>query len=406
MITKEFVLKNIELLYDFSSNEDIALTYNISVDENKHVAHNIIVSPDIYFNDSEFFNNNKLLFEQNFTTFVDDHCLNNESLIIRTSNPVETIENPIVEWKPRNDYGSIILLGAPGSGKGSISNLIKVDNRRYVQISTGDILRDHIDRNTEIGKIAAENEKTGKLLDDDIIFDLIKEEIETFAPNQRFIFDGVIRTEAQAKMFTEKLGDRFNKDNTYIIDLEVDEAELIERITNRAQIQNRVDDSDIRIIRNRFKIYNENAESILSVLKDFYGADRYSLIEGNGDLDEVFIDVYDEILANSNSEVYVYHDAEMHTKHTRLLNGKWIVDVNFDELIKHADVSKPVDVFKLGCSMQKRIIEESIKHRYNYMDVTTEEELLLLLSSNDLGVNVKLEDYYDADIFKTIFNPN
>mgnify|MGYP000400967465 CR=1 FL=1 len=77
----------------------------------------------------------------------------------------------------------LVLLGGPGSGKGTLSKTLN-NYHGFVQISTGDILRDHIKRQTEIGKKAAEYAKTGRLMDDETIFEILRNELKKYLVHQ------------------------------------------------------------------------------------------------------------------------------------------------------------------------------------------------------------------------------
>ncbi|MCX8125055.1 MAG: adenylate kinase [Spirochaetes bacterium] len=130
----------------------------------------------------------------------------------------------------------IILLGAPGAGKGTIAKML-VDAFGIVQISTGDILRQAVKEGSEVGKKAAEYMNTGRLVPDSIIMDIIEERISQPDCEKGFIFDGFPRTIPQAQGL-EKLLEKKNISIDAIINLEVPEAVVLRRLASRRTCSN------------------------------------------------------------------------------------------------------------------------------------------------------------------------
>jgi adenylate kinase len=130
----------------------------------------------------------------------------------------------------------IILLGAPGAGKGTIAKML-VEQYGIVQISTGDILRQAVKEGTQVGKKAAEFMNTGKLVPDEVIMDIIKERIARPDCAKGFIFDGFPRTIPQAEAL-EKLLAANNMTIDAIINLEVPEDVVLKRLTSRRTCSN------------------------------------------------------------------------------------------------------------------------------------------------------------------------
>jgi len=130
----------------------------------------------------------------------------------------------------------IILLGAPGAGKGTIAKML-VEQYGIVQISTGDILRQAVKEGTHVGKKAAEYMNTGKLVPDEVIMDIIKERIAQPDCAKGFIFDGFPRTIPQAEAL-EKLLAANNMTIDAIINLEVPEDVVLKRLTSRRTCSN------------------------------------------------------------------------------------------------------------------------------------------------------------------------
>ena len=126
---------------------------------------------------------------------------------------------------------NIILLGPPGAGKGTQARFL-VEERGMVQLSTGDMLRAAKDSGTEMGLIVADVMARGALVTDEIVIGLIREQLETVKANG-FIFDGFPRTLAQADALNDLLAEK-GESLDGVIELEVDDEVLVERIVGRA----------------------------------------------------------------------------------------------------------------------------------------------------------------------------
>ena len=131
--------------------------------------------------------------------------------------------------------GPIILLGAPGAGKGTQANLIAA---RYAvpHISTGDILRDNVARGTELGKKAKAIMDRGELVPDPLVLDMARERLSSTDCSSGFVLDGFPRTSAQAEWL-----DRFLASRTFggrqlapiVINVQVSYNQLLQRLTGR-----------------------------------------------------------------------------------------------------------------------------------------------------------------------------
>lgn len=126
---------------------------------------------------------------------------------------------------------NIILLGPPGAGKGTQAGKL-VEERGMVQLSTGDMLRAAVKAGTPVGLKAKAVMDAGQLVSDEIVSDLIGDKLDEMGPDKGAIFDGYPRTAAQAESLDAILSAR-GRTLDYVIELDVDEDALVERITGR-----------------------------------------------------------------------------------------------------------------------------------------------------------------------------
>ena len=126
---------------------------------------------------------------------------------------------------------NIILLGPPGAGKGTQAARL-VDNLGMVQLSTGDMLRAAVKAQTPVGLKAKEVMDRGELVSDEIVSDLIDAELEAMPAETGAIFDGYPRTRAQAEALEQLLAKHGRKLDR-VVELQVDEDALVDRITGR-----------------------------------------------------------------------------------------------------------------------------------------------------------------------------
>ena len=126
---------------------------------------------------------------------------------------------------------NIILLGPPGAGKGTQASRLEQE-RGMVQVSTGDMLRAAVKADTEIGRLADQIMKAGKLFPDDLMSQILGARLDQPDTERGVIFDGYPRTLAQAEALDRLLGERGRR-LRYVIELMVDEDALVDRITGR-----------------------------------------------------------------------------------------------------------------------------------------------------------------------------
>ena len=176
---------------------------------------------------------------------------------------------------------NIILFGPPGAGKGTqAKNLEKKLNN--FQVSTGDMLREEIKKESEIGKKIINYMNEGKFVDDEIVNKLMKNIIFDPQKKNKLIFDGYPRSLKQAKEL-----DLLLKESNQIIDLilflNVKIETIIKRIEKRRVLENRSDDNSKTILR-RYDTYMNTTKPVL----DFYSKNpNFKEIDGNLEIDEI-----------------------------------------------------------------------------------------------------------------------
>lgn len=176
------------------------------------------------------------------------------------------------------------MFGAPGSGKGTQSEVL-IKTYGLFHISTGDVLRDHIKRGTDLGKTAKEFIDKGQLIPDELMVNILASVVDDNkdAAKNGVIFDGFPRTIAQAEALEAMLEKRGTKVSG-VIGLDVPEEILIGRLLNRGKESGRSDDN-LETITSRLEVYNNQT----SPLKDFYSQKGLlHMVQGTGGAEVVF----------------------------------------------------------------------------------------------------------------------
>ena len=176
---------------------------------------------------------------------------------------------------------NIILFGPPGAGKGTQSKYL-VDKLKAFQISTGDLLREEIKKNSDIGKAITNDMKNGKFISDDIVNKLIENLISDPQKKNKLIFDGYPRSLSQAKNL-EVLLNKTNQSIDLILFLNVDKETILKRLEKRKIIENRSDD-DTNTIVSRYEKYMETTQPVLN----FYSNNpNFKEIDGGLEIEEI-----------------------------------------------------------------------------------------------------------------------
>ena len=176
----------------------------------------------------------------------------------------------------------IVLMGAPGSGKGTQAALI-VKELGLPHISTGDLLRGAVAAGSELGKQAKAVMDRGELVSDDIVLGLLEERLAEDDAAGGFILDGFPRNIAQAEAL-DALLDRLGQPVDEALQIDIDEDQVVTRIAKRAALEGRSDDTE-ETVRNRLDVYAEQTAPVV----DYY-AQRgvLSRVLGDGSIEEVF----------------------------------------------------------------------------------------------------------------------
>ena len=159
---------------------------------------------------------------------------------------------------------NIVIFGAPGSGKGTHSARL-VEEFKLDHISTGDVLRKEIKNGTELGKIAQSYIDQGQLIPDELMIGILASVYDSFKGSKGVIFDGFPRTIAQAEALKQMLEERGQKINA-MIDIQVAEETLMERLLRRATLEGRADDNE-ETIKKRFAVYHNQTAPLIEWFK-------------------------------------------------------------------------------------------------------------------------------------------
>lgn len=178
---------------------------------------------------------------------------------------------------------NIVLFGAPGCGKGTQAARLK-EHYGIEHVSTGEVIRGHISRGTELGNSMKSYIAQGKLAPDEVVIGMIADYVASHKEVKGCIYDGFPRTTAQAEAF-DKIMEENGLSVDVMIDIQVPEEELVKRILLRGKDSGRADDASEEVIRGRLDVYHAQT----AVVADYYTKQgKYFSVDGFGTMDEVF----------------------------------------------------------------------------------------------------------------------
>ncbi len=176
---------------------------------------------------------------------------------------------------------NLIIFGPPGAGKGTQAKYL-VNKLNSFQVSTGDMLREEINKDTEIGKKIISNMNDGKFVDDEIVNKLLEKIIFDTKKNNKLIFDGYPRTINQAKNL-ENLLNKSNQKIDYVFFLNVEKEVIVKRIEKRKVLERRSDD-DADTILKRYDTYMEVTKPVL----DYYSKNKnFHEVDGSMEIQDI-----------------------------------------------------------------------------------------------------------------------
>lgn len=181
---------------------------------------------------------------------------------------------------------NIVIFGAPGSGKGTQSDLL-IEHYGLGHISTGDVLRNEIKKGTELGKTAQGFIDKGNLIPDELMISILANVYDSFGRGHKgVIFDGFPRTIPQAEALKKMLFERGDKVSA-MIELDVPEDELMQRLIKRGKESGRADDNE-ETIKKRLVVYHQQTQPLIEWYKQ---EGLHHHINGLGTLDRIFGDI-------------------------------------------------------------------------------------------------------------------
>ena len=185
---------------------------------------------------------------------------------------------------------NIILFGPPGAGKGTQAEKL-IEKYGLVHLSTGDLLRAEIAKQTPLGMEAKAIIDKGELVSDEVVIEMIRNKIKGNINGNGFIFDGFPRTTIQAQKLDEMLA-KEGVDVDVMFSLIVDNDIVIKRILKRGEVSGRSDDQNLEIIQNRLDTYNRQT----AIVEEHYkGRNKHKHVHGMGTIDETFDYIVNEI---------------------------------------------------------------------------------------------------------------
>jgi adenylate kinase len=161
--------------------------------------------------------------------------------------------------------GDLVIMGPPGVGKGTQAKALAQQNG-WVQLSTGEVFRDHIRRQTDLGRRVKDYLARGEYVPDDVTIRMVRAKLEDVSPSTRVLFDGYPRTVEQAKAL-DRLAEEMGRRVAAVLLLDAPREELVARLNGRATAEHRADDTP-EIIANRLEVYDEQTRPVIAYYED------------------------------------------------------------------------------------------------------------------------------------------
>ena len=178
---------------------------------------------------------------------------------------------------------NLILFGPPGSGKGTQSEKL-IERYGLKHLSTGDLLRSEINRQTVLGMAARQFMDKGQLVPDEVVIGMISSALDNNPQAKGFLFDGFPRTSAQAKAL-DNLLEMKNTSIGVMLAMVVSQEELVKRLVKRGETSGRSDDNNEQVIRARIKEYHDKTAAVADYYNDF---GKVVMVKGEGSINEIF----------------------------------------------------------------------------------------------------------------------
>jgi adenylate kinase len=183
----------------------------------------------------------------------------------------------------------LVLLGAPGSGKGTQAARLR-EHLQVPHITTGGLLRAAVDAGTPLGKVVGPIMAAGNLVSDELMLGLLEERFAQPDTRNGFILDGYPRNLAQAAAL-DGLLERLRQPMDLAVQLEVSNDLLVDRLAGRAKAEGRADDNP-DAVRNRLNVYDEQTAPVID---HYRNQGKLAHLDGVGSLDEVFTRILEAI---------------------------------------------------------------------------------------------------------------
>lgn len=183
----------------------------------------------------------------------------------------------------------LVLLGAPGSGKGTQATRLE-QHLQVPHITTGGLLRGAVAAGTPLGQVVGPIMAAGNLVSDELMLGVLEERFAQADTRNGFILDGYPRNLVQARAL-DALLERIGQPMDIAVQLDVDPELLVQRLAGRAQAEGRADDSP-EAVRNRLKVYEQQTAPVV----DYYrNLGKLAHLDGVGSLDQVFTRIVEAI---------------------------------------------------------------------------------------------------------------